>query len=78
MVIGEHSADVRARDHDHDLAFGMSLHGFGAGPRRSQLVGRAGGDHAEAAVVVDVPRAERHARELAEQYVFSVVSEAPP
>ena len=35
-------------------------------PKR-QLVGRARRDHAQAAVVVDVPRAERDARELAQQ-----------
>ena len=32
-----------------------------------QLVGGARGDHAEAAVVIDVPRAQSHTRELAQQ-----------
>ncbi len=40
--------------------------------------GGRGRRHAEAAVVVDVRRAERDARELAEQYAFSFVSDPPP
>ena len=57
---------VRAGD-QHDLGLGEVGPGIrGAVDAERQLVGGAGRDHAEPAVVVDVLRAERDARELAE------------
>ena len=60
-------ADVGARD-EHHLRLGD------VGPRdgaavhaERQFVGGAGRNHAQAAVVIDVPGAERDAREFAEQ-----------
>ena len=52
--------DVGARRRSTTSPCGMSLHGIGrAVDAEGQLVGRARGDHAEPAVVVDVARAQR-------------------
>ena len=64
---GRAFADIGADDEEHFGLRDVAPRDRAAIHAERELVGGARRDHAEAAVVVDVPRAERHAREFSQQ-----------